>query len=412
MQAVVAEIISQALLVESMVTELKRTRPRRAHDLVVFKGAIEALMCHAAREYLRGAGPVRLSLSKDILGKGGRYVSPLYTKQLPHILKVLSRPELAFLQITEHVAPTPFAPGKQTRIAAGPRLISRLAEIDVDDIDRRPGQEVVLLKGDRDDRAGIAALVDYEDDEHTNRCRAEVQKLNAFLKSASIEYNGTDPLVDEHERFLVRRFTRANWGCGGRVWGGFWQRLKKADRLANVRIDGQRVVSIDINCAVLRFAYAYVGAQAPAGDLYDSIQFTDASGHPHVFHGNPKVHRRIVKKITAARLNGAREWPSDLREHRPGMPWSRVVACLKAAHPALSSLFDADRGQEVMFTESEVLVDTLLRLQEQDVAALPVHDCIVVSEGTAAIAERAFLDAFQFHTNQAGCVSIERALQE
>jgi hypothetical protein len=36
----------------------------------------------------------------------------------------------------------------------------------------------------------------------------------------------------------------------------------------------------------------------------------------------------------------------------------------------------------------------------------------VVAEGVADIAARTFLDSFQFHTNQTGRVSIERAPQE
>jgi hypothetical protein len=119
-----------------------------------------------------------------------------------------------------------------------------------------------------------------------------------------------------------------------------------------------------------------------------------------------------VKKLVAARLNGAKEWPEELREHRPGLPWARVVEALKVAHPALAELFDRDIGQELAFTESEVLVDAMLRLNEQGIAALPVHDCIVVAEGTAADAEAIYLESFHYHTHHHGRLTIERAVEE
>jgi len=410
MRAVVADVAAQLLIAESRRPELARKRPRRADDLTVFEGAVDSLLSHASREHIRGGGPVRLSLDKRVLGKRGRYVSPLYSKQLPRILELLSLPEMAFLKVTKGVrarpSTNPFTGEReviqQTRFEAGPRLVSRLEGVTVADFDVRPGQEVVLLKGTKDDRTGIADLVEYDDTDDTHACRAEVRKINAHLKGASIEYGGTTK-VDETERALVRRFTRSSWGCGGRLWGGFWHRLKKSDRLANVRIDGQRVVSIDLNAAVLRFAYAYVGASPPDGDLYSSISFTDTAGSPRV------LPRDVVKKIVASRLNGAKEWPEEMREHRAGLPWARVVASLKAAHPALAELFDRDCGQELTFTESEVLVDTLLRLQEQGITALPVHDCIVVAEGCEADAVTTYLDSFKFHTKQTGVVAVDRA---
>ena len=53
-----------------------------------------------------------------------------------------------------------------------------------------------------------------------NDYRAEVRKINAHLLAADIDYTGADPLVDSNARHLVRRFTRASWGNGGRLWRG------------------------------------------------------------------------------------------------------------------------------------------------------------------------------------------------
>lgn len=402
LQGVVADVIRQTLNAERVIPQFQRTRARRSPDLLTFQATVEALTAHVAYEHLRGAGPVRLSLRNEVLRKSNRYISPLQSTQLPKVIALLATPELAFLKVDKGTAPTSFSVGRQTRISAGPRLVRRLDGVTLDDIGRRPGEELVLLKGSRDERTGIAELVDYTDNTFTEQYRAEVRKLNAFLAGADLRYVGESPLVDERDRHLTRRFTRESFGCGGRLFGGFWQSLKKADRLANVLINSEPVVSVDFRSMVLRIAYAYARKPAPEGDLYE-ITFTSTSGSPVV------LPRSIVKKIVAARLNGAQEWPAELREYRRGLPWRSVVASLKQAHAPIAEMFERDLGQTFAFTESEVLVDALLSLAADGVVALPVHDCIVVAESDAAAAEHAMLASFQYHTKQPGPVDIERA---
>jgi hypothetical protein len=401
----IADVITQSLNAERVLKDFRRKRARQPDAMAIFKRVIEALVCHVTYEYLRGAGAIRLTLDNNVIRRTNRYLSDLQCTQLPRILDLLSTPELSFLVVTKGEKATAFTPGRQTTVAAGPRLMSRLDGITLDDIDRHPGEEVVLLKSIKDDKTGVADLIDYDDNELADGYREEIQKLNTFLKDAAIQYVGDTPLVDERDRHLKRRFTRASFGNGGRVWGGFWQRLRKADRLANTLINGERVAGLDFKSMVASLAYAYVGVAVPPQDLY-KITFRSTSGEPVV------LPRAVVKKIFAARLNGAKEWPEELREYRRGLPWRSAVASLKEAHPPIADMFDLDLGQTLAFTESEILVDVLLRLMELDVVALPIHDCIVVAESALVAAERAMLEAFTFHTKQTGRVSIERSPQE
>lgn len=405
LKAAVTNVTKQALNAEQVLKDFRRKRARRPADLDVFDRTIESLVCHAAYEYLRGAGAIRLTLDNNVLRRSSRYLSKQQGMQLPHILELLSTPELAFLVVTKGEKATAFSQGRQTTVAAGPRLISRLDGITLDDIGRHPGEEVVLLKGIKDDRTGLAELVDYDDTPFTDQYRTEVQKLNRFLKDADIDYVGTTPLVDARDRHMKRRFTRAAFGNGGRLWGGFWQRLRKRDRLANTLINGESVVSLDFKAMIASLAYAYMGASLPPQDAY-AITFKSTSGEPVA------LPRAVVKKIFAACLNGAKDWPKELREYRRGLPWRSVVASLKESHKPIAELFDRDVGQSLTFTESEILIEALLTLQEQGIVALPVHDCIVVAESDAEVAERAMLNTFTFHTHQTGRVEIERAPAE
>jgi hypothetical protein len=402
LQVVVRDVTNQALRAEGVLPGFKRKRSRRVNDLAIFQGIVDSLVAHVAHECLRGGGPVSLSLSKKILARSSRYLSPLQSKQLPEVIKLLSSRELAFLTVIPGRKADAFNEGRLTRISAGPRLVSRLAGVTLDDVSRKEGEEVILLKGDRDEQTGIANLIDYPDNDFADSYRGEMKRINTHLADADIQYVGNSKLFDDRKRHLVRRFTRGQWGCGGRLWGGFWDSpMTKAERLANVRISGERVVSVDFSSMILRLAYAYAGATPPAGDLYE-ITFKGANGAPVV------LPRAVIKKVVSARLNGAKEWPEELREHRAGLPWRLVVASLKEAHAPIAEVFDRDLGQELAFTESEILVDALLSLVDVDVVALPLHDCILVAESDEAAATAAMLDAFKFHTNQDGRVSVER----
>ncbi len=404
LRQVVDEIVHQTLNAERFLPRFKRKRARRAADLETFRATVASLVAHVAHEYLREAGGIRVSLESAVLRRASRYRSPLQGTMLPRILDLLSCPEMSFLNVVK--GSRGFGPngGRQTSITAGPRLVSRLVShrVTSEDIQRAPGEEIVMLKGTKDDSSGRSALVDYADSELADRYRTDVRQLNEWLDGADITYTGTDKRGDDRDRFLRRYFTRGDWFSGGRLFGGFWQRLRKADRLANVEIDGRPVVSLDFRAMLPSLAYAYVGQPVPAGDLY-AVTFTDTEGSPRV------LPRETVKKILSAALNGAKEWPRELRELRSGLPWSSVLQALREHHPAIAHMFGADFGQSLTFTESTILLDVLFTLKDAEVVALPVHDCIVVADAHAQLAEQAMLDAFKTHCHQDARVAIERA---
>jgi hypothetical protein len=408
LQTIITDFISQALKYEE--TQKLRMKARRPLDLDVFKRSVSALVCHAVYEAIRGAGPVRVSLNKKDLARASRYLSDLHSKQLPNIVRLLSAPELGILTMTEGQREAAFTPGRQTRIAAGPRLLEQIDGIDLDDIVRTEGEELVLLRCDRTEaeEAGRVELKEYEDNQQTNEYRAEVREINAWLATADIRYVGADALIDSRKRYLQRRFTRGDdtFGNGGRLYGGFWIPLNKGSRVTDVRISGEAVVEIDFSATFLQIAYAYAGAETPEGDLYQ-ITFSDTSGN------TVDLPRDLIKSAISARFNGAKGWPDDCRaDHSAAvkaLPWRRFVECVKAAHPAIAEFLDRDIGQQFTFTESEILIDALLALKAENIVALPVHDCVVVPASAEAAGVSAMLNAFKFHTNHVGRLKVKHA---
>jgi hypothetical protein len=207
---------------------------------------------------------------------------------------------------------------------------------------------VILLKSKKDDlRPGV--LVDYKrTPAHIAEARLDVQALNAYRAEANIRCLASLSRIDPSDRHSKRRWTRSSWYCGGRHWGGFWQTMRKEERLNLILIDDEPVVSIDFSATIATLAYAAVGQAAPAGDLYD-LKLLDKHGT------QVETDRKTRKTIFIAAMNGAKDWPKEFRKTlRSRISWLRVRNCLKRAHPAIAVYFDADKGQELANTEANI----------------------------------------------------------
>jgi hypothetical protein len=392
LRAVVDEVTRYLLNVE---THLKlRARPRRSADMAVFRATVESLICNILYWNRLGHSSFRVTRSKRELSRASRYTSPLLTKQLPDILDLLIRPEAEFIE-QKLGARNPFGQDTQTEVAPTARLLTRLAAVGVYDTDRREGEELVLLKGTKN-RHAASELVEYADTELTSQYRAEVRRLNAALRETNIEYTGNADGIDERDTYLRRVFNNGSFGEGGRLFGGFWQRLSKQDRLANILIECERVVGLDFKAMMVHLAYAYVDAEVPSGDPY-ALPVT--------------LPRATVKQLFGACMAVEKplgNWPRGVDSS--GVKLADALKAITEKHPALAPLLFQGRGLGLMFTESEVLIDALLRLLDKGIVALPVHDCLVVAESHVAEANQAMVAAFAHNCRRLPQIAEERAV--
>jgi hypothetical protein len=396
LRGAVAHVQHHLLAAERASPEFRRKRSRTSRELDVFNRTVEALVCHLTRELLRGAGPVRLSAAKDVISRPSRYKSDLETKQIPTILRLMCAEEFIYMyrqserpQSWKFDGKTLRSPGRQAAYSAGPKLASLVSGVDARDILRKPGDEVILLKG-KWDGTSTPELVEYQRaPAEVSEYRAQVRAINAYRQRANIRWTGDPSRVDVFDRHTRRRFTRARWDNGGRLWSGFWQTLSKAERLSLVKIDDEDVVGIDYVGTILTLAYARVGHAIGDADPY-YFDITDRDGR------SVTTTRKQRKQITAARLNGAKDWPRELRaQFRSRCSWRHVIDSLKRAHPKISDLFDADIGQAIAFTESSIMVAVLTRLCAAGIVALDVHDCVVVKRSAAEATRQVMLEEFQ-----------------
>lgn len=275
--------------------------------------------------------------------------------------------------------------GQRTTLSPIGPLLDALPN-DTPALSRLAGSESVLLRapsGNKrrgDDRAP-KTLVDYLDTADTEWMRAEMLTINAAINAANITLNGKkQPPVN-----LVRMFqiespdATPTFDLHGRLYWGFWESLPRADRPL-IQIGGQPVAELDFAGMFARLAYAEVGAEPPPGDIYEGL-------------GMPRETAKWAMSSLLCRRSPLRKLPED-RQAELGPHWNghRVTAALASRHPAIAPLFCKGIGLRLMFTESQIMVATLLALVEQGTVALPIHDGLLIPEDHLALCEQIMED--------------------
>ncbi len=260
----------------------------------------------------------------------------------------------------------------------------RAAGITPDDFGRIEGEEVIVLaridvKRLGNERVRHRKPVDYVDTAETLDMRSEMRALNAFLAEADISFiDDRNGPIDPHDRHMRRNFVidgedplQQRFDRSGRLYGGFWQNLKRARR-ASIRIEGEPVSVLDYSAMFPRLAYAVAGVPPPVDDPY-AIPGLEA-------------HRRAVKlAMNTLLFDGHRHRKSWPEADDPGgdMPeeWavSRFRKALLARHPALKDSFGIGLGHQLMNTESRIMIRLLMALKAKGLVALPLHDGVLVA---------------------------------
>jgi hypothetical protein len=359
---------------------------------------VTALICDAVhRELTEPGGRVMLPLSNQKLGTRSRYRAPVLSKALPHILDVLT-PDVLDVQ-KGHLGY--FGKARQTTFALAERFqpVLKGYGIGLTDLRREPGGELLILKISREDYWSGGATLEYEDTATTMALRAELQRINACLAGLELDFEQSHPRaprVDLRERSLRRIFNNGQFDHGGRLYGGFWQELKKRERAEALLIDGDRAVTLDFRQMAPRLLYARAGV-SPPGDCYA------VPGYEQFRDGWKKLLNALL--FSGPLLGRLPKGTAALLPPRIGV--ERATQLLLDHNAPVAPYVRENIGFELMFQESEVLIDVLLELEVGEIAALPIHDAVVVPEYLAEAAAEVMVDVFRLHTGQRGEVSAE-----
>ena len=260
---------------------------------------IEAILCDLCLLHLDPQyDALHFPLSNKVLRKASRYKTPVLGKTLPDLLNVMTAPEMDFLALTkghknfriidQDLNAVPME-GVQSTLALGPKLLSRIERFGItqEDIAWSDEQETILLRSTKRPCKEVAKAVEYIYTQGANTLRAEMNSINAYLAQADIscKYFNTN----HNDRYLRRIFNNNSFDQGGRLYGGFWQRLTSEMRYEHIRINKDMIAECDYRQMSILLMYAEAGAQKqlPAGDLYDLSAF----GIPqeYLIHGSQKI---------------------------------------------------------------------------------------------------------------------------
>jgi hypothetical protein len=395
--------------------------------------------------------------SNKKLGKTGTYADPILSQQHPRILRWMSetgfiyydegdnrhRPDEHHWEQNMFIRHEDRAPGVH-RTAKLDETFVRLGLTTAHHTRRLPGQVLVILrtaKQVRKDDTNVAGdLVDYRQSALTKRLTAEMERINAAMYAHTYTYQG------ERRRptALLRKYTCADkhkkvagdtaFQSGGRLGGAegrmpWWYPVNNADRITGTQIDGEPVADLDFVGAYVAFAYAACDSPRPAeGDLYD-IRKVDPL-HPY-----DDYIRSVVKRMYSACLfcrDEVSHWTWETQKELYGFQdkkrrmWvppthadyagktspKRIVAALKQLHPDIVREFFRGRGHYYQNVESNILVAALLRLCDQNVGFLPMHDGLAVPRSKAVIAKAAMVEAFKEVTGAAWQPTIKSQARE
>lgn len=387
-----------AKFVEAVIDQVRkgerRLRTRRLADERTFQITTAGLVSNLAHLcFTEPEAALAVPRSHRRLGLRSRYIPPAENKTLPRLLDTLAAPDVGL--ITQVLGMRRPEDGRHIRTTVRPtgQFIDMLARFDIgpDDIGRSPDEEVIYLRATKADCFDRGELMPYADTPETVRWRGEVRSINRWLEAADLDFHGwagTAGEVDASERRLRRYFTRGEFHCGGRLFGGFWMGLGKHERRSGLRLDGLPVVELDYGQISLRLLYGLIGEAPPEGDLY-------------ALPGIAPGQRPAVKVLLNAMLFSEKaltrkpKRPTHLDEFLRGRSIADWTSAVLQAHPALKGQFHCAVGHRLQRKESDIMVDLLLRLIEEGVTALPLHDGVIVRVDRATCAKALMEEVFR-----------------
>jgi hypothetical protein len=399
--------ITSGLLGAIDEVEPPRKRVRRQTDQENHVALVTALAANIAYAVVAGYSPPLIAVPmRNSDEKQSRY-GPKGLRRLSKVVKCLDEAGVVTLSVSRQR-------GRASTIEPVPDLVAailRLEALSFASFGHAEGEETIILA--RTSRVYSkpgreSELIEYADTAETIRFREEMRRINEHLARADIAYVGpprdaNGRLLDAspRARFLHRTFNIPAWvrkkavplppvtdadkrfDRGGRLYhrGIFWQQLGR-DLRRHVRIDGEETAYLDFASMFLRLALLRAGVEPPTGDLYRQIAGVETSDH-----------RDGIKKVIASVLFRERDMERLPPGTRPLLPESlrsadAVVGAIGAAFPALVPFYKSRIGFELTFTESQILVSALLRLNACGITALPIHDGMMVPKSRAEEAKR------------------------
>lgn len=310
-----------------------------------------------------------------------------------HIINVINR-----LLDTDYIVMAKGSYGGQgaggnrtSRIRASDKLRAMFerSKVTRDDITRIETQECVILRS-ADDR-----LQEYDDTEEINRQRDELRAYNLVLANSFIDVgsleephlvtgqdHGRDVVqqIDHHHHFIRRVYSRGDWGCNGRFYGGWWQMIG-SDHRKHILINDTPTVEVDFKGLHLQILAAEQNVEIGT-DPYELPDGTIPGVHP-------SQQRKLLKKLVLTALNAGdrqgayrsfrSEWPKNhLGKTMTNEDLDALMAVFLEKSPYFSDFVFADQGIRLMNIDSQIIERVHRHFTQKEVPVLSIHDSCII----------------------------------
>jgi hypothetical protein len=388
---------------------------RKADGRELLRGQIQAIIADALFRSLTGGGGIQVTMSTSTREKPKH---PLTGRTFPKVVKQLA--EFGYLDLNLGGVGADRSP---TIFQASSELLQAAQEsgVTLQDIESDDSGEVVVLRapatktkdaatGQTHKKQGEVLPFEDDDDPVIGHTRERLAVLNRMWEQADLRFTeGPQVLTKEDgvpvalsRRRMDRIFNNGDWQQGGRLYRGFWLAMRKADRVGRILIDGSSVVELDFKGWHPAMLYARVGMTLDD----DPYLVPEAGG---VTIPPTKQNRDILKAVFNAALSASsvpNQYPSTVspEDRIPDVKVSDLIKAFRLKHAEMldryrekfgKDVFGTGVGLELQRQDSDLMLEVLFQLQRQGVVALPVHDSVIVPEGSKEVAKAVMVSRCQ-----------------
>jgi hypothetical protein len=224
------------------------------------------------------------------------------------------------------------------------------------------------------------AICLHLNNDNLKRLRVRMAEGNYRSKWHQFKPEKHGRLLNFNHVYLRRIFSQESMERGGRFYGGWWQFIPSKSR-PFVTINGHATVEVDFSELHPRLLYLGQQLEPPTGDLYDIGLRHE--GTPY----DPKVEpyasqRKIIKEVFNALLNdetGRYRLSTSKIKQMGGLTFGQLKKLLLKRHPPLQNVLRKGVGLSFQYQDSQIAEKVMLKLLEQNITCLPVHDSFIVA---------------------------------
>ena len=332
---------------------------------------------------------VGLSMSPNEYKQGSRYSQLFISRKIiPIVRKMHKKGLIDLLRGSEQS-------GKTTRIRATSNLIKEFELLNLCPLkDIMPRfiyselvvlQEKIKVKGTKTKKK---ILHEYEDTPATNQMKKDMLSYNNLLhhthidiptlKKPHILHKGKVIKVSHLDKLVQRIFYRGTFELGGRLHGGFWQKVGSKWR-SQIYMDGGATVEADYSGLHISLLFGLQGEQPPQ-DPY-TLDYKLAGF-------NKGEQRAVVKRLMLTTINAKeeikaldafRDKAQTTKERKlKNIQLKEILDAFCTQHPLIKDSICKDKGVELMRLDGEIAMAVVNHFTEKGIPILSVHDSFII----------------------------------